>query len=81
MMSSLLTLALSSAAPPVVTVPGLGSILGNITAGTSVATFKGIPYASAPVGELRWKPPVDHAPWKKQIDGTKFGNVRNALSC
>ncbi|HKX56535.1 MAG TPA: carboxylesterase family protein, partial [Xanthomonadales bacterium] len=28
-----------------------------------VNVFKGIPYAEAPAGELRWKPPVPVAPW------------------
>ena len=29
-----------------------------------VMLFKGVPYAAPPVGELRWKPPVDPLPWE-----------------
>ena len=30
----------------------------------NVVQFKGVPYAAPPVGDLRWKPPVDHEKWE-----------------
>jgi len=38
-----------------------GPIVGSIDNG--MRSFKGIPYATPPVGELRWHQPVDVAPW------------------
>ena len=37
--------------------------------------FKNIPYAKPPVGELRWKRPVEMDPWEDVLDCTKFGNI------
>ncbi|HXP10534.1 MAG TPA: carboxylesterase family protein, partial [Acidobacteriaceae bacterium] len=35
--------------------------------------FKGIPYASPPVGQARWKPPAKPAPWSGVRPATEFG--------
>src|SRR5580692_1558143 len=39
-----------------------------------VHAFLGIPYAAAPVGALRWKPPVPAAKWDGVRKATEFGS-------
>jgi para-nitrobenzyl esterase len=38
-----------------------------------IYAYKGIPYAKAPVGDLRFAPPQDVEPWTTVLDCTKYG--------
>jgi para-nitrobenzyl esterase len=56
----------------VVAVEG-GSISGALAAGTeAVWTYKAIPFAAPPVGELRWRPPQQIVPWAGVRDASRF---------
>ncbi|TSD99400.1 carboxylesterase/lipase family protein [Skermania sp. ID1734] len=48
-----------------------GPVRGTST--STVATWKGIPYAEAPVGPLRFRSPQPRAPWTEAFDATRFG--------
>jgi para-nitrobenzyl esterase len=50
-----------------------GVITGNDRDSAGILSFKGIPYASPPVGNLRWTSPTPPAKWKTTLDATKFG--------
>lgn len=51
-----------------------GPVVGGTDPVTSAAQWLGIPFAKAPVGDLRWKAPVDPAPWTTALQANKFGN-------
>ncbi len=50
-----------------------GKVEGTLTPDGKVRAFKGIPYAAPPTGDLRWRPPRPHAPWKGTRDARDFG--------
>lgn len=43
--------------------------------GDASVSWKGIPFARPPVGELRWRPPQPPAPWDGVRDATSFAPV------
>jgi para-nitrobenzyl esterase len=47
-----------------------GTVIGE--AGKEVAIFRGIPFATPPVGNLRWQPPQPRTPWKGIRECTHF---------
>ncbi|MGH6990027.1 MAG: carboxylesterase/lipase family protein, partial [Stellaceae bacterium] len=48
-----------------------GPVQGGV--GDGILFFKGIPYAAAPTGAGRFKPPAPPAPWQEVRDATMFG--------
>lgn len=62
----------ASDAPTVKCVNGqfVGAVEDN-----GVVSFKGIPYAKAPVGDLRWKAPLPAEPSDSTYQATEFGNA------
>ena len=57
-------------AQPVVEAPA-GPVRGE--AMTGVNAFRGIPYALAPIGWRRWRPPVEAPRWNETRDASRFG--------
>ena len=40
-----------------------------------VFSYRGIPYAAPPIGDLRWRPPTDPAPWTGTLVATESPNI------
>jgi para-nitrobenzyl esterase len=49
-----------------------GPVRGALSSG--IDRYLGIPYAAAPVGDLRWRPPQPHGRWHGVRDATRFAN-------
>jgi para-nitrobenzyl esterase len=63
--------SINAADSPVVTV-ATGELRG-ILLNRGGAAFKGIPFAEAPSGDLRWRPPVPAKLWSGAHDATSYG--------
>src|SRR5262245_45555052 len=50
-----------------------GALEGATDKSSGVRSFKGVPFAEAPVGDLRWKPPPPVTNWQGPRKGYKFG--------
>ena len=48
-----------------------GLVKGTTSSDGRIRIFKGIPFAAAPVGELRWQAPRPAAPWEGTRDATR----------
>jgi para-nitrobenzyl esterase len=69
-MSAQSAVVVLSQTPPLVRVDG-GELQG--VAADGVESFKGIPFAAPPVGDLRWRPPQPAAPWTGVREAAEFG--------
>lgn len=59
---------------PILTIEG-GKVQGVILDSTNVIAYKGVPFAAAPVGELRWKKPQPVTPWDTVMIADHFRNA------
>jgi para-nitrobenzyl esterase len=72
---AVLALVISCAYPALAQI-STAKVIGGIVEGVvkdGIASFKGIPFAAPPVGELRWKPPQPVMPWKGVRKADGFG--------
>jgi para-nitrobenzyl esterase len=67
-----LAAALATSAAAAETVRVAQGTLHGQTAG-AVTSFKGVPFAAPPVGDLRWRPPAQPASWTGVREATAYG--------
>lgn len=74
LLAGLAVVMLSAAAPETPsTVVRIDSGQLQGVAEDGVVSFKGVPFAAPPVGELRWRPPQPVAPWTGVRQAVEFG--------
>lgn len=71
MVSLFCPLVLAGEPPPPVVVTAQGPVQGSSDG--AIAKFLGIPYAAPPVGNKRWQPPEEAAPWTAIRPSQAFG--------
>ncbi len=71
----LLAITSCSEKNPVLTING-GQIIGVETLTKGIISYKGIPFAAPPVGEMRWKEPQPVVPW----EGVKVADTYGAAA-
>lgn len=54
--------------------PVQGAALTTVWNGIEYSSFKGIPYASPPIGNRRFRPPVPPQPWNETLDAIEEAN-------
>jgi para-nitrobenzyl esterase len=66
---------LPAASVPAVPAPTVQTASGQVEGlyKADAAAFLGIPYAAPPVGDLRWRPPIEPAPWRVTRAAKAYG--------
>jgi para-nitrobenzyl esterase len=67
--------AISTSALPMTVKTAGGMVRGANAQIPGVRVYKGIPFAAAPVGALRFREAMPAKPWSGVLDGTKWGNT------
>lgn len=52
-----------------------GTVSSDLVSDSGVRSFRGLPFAAAPVGDNRWRAPQPVEPWDGVRDASEFGNV------
>ena len=69
----------STGGAPSVVLPNKMILHGSAEGDSDVNSFKGVPYATPPLGDLRWKPPIPYVPSQEDVtngvDATSFGRM------